>query len=123
MDQSNVYNVLRKFEQNNLIKGRQEKTGKYPARRMYQITSKGKETLRTALLDKKMASQLNILRTLNLLTSINHLPADNLKRHLQIRLKRFELYYMDVTHPHANSENNKADEYLAAVMETEILLK
>jgi DNA-binding PadR family transcriptional regulator len=120
MDQSSVYNALRKLEKEGWVSVELEKAGNAPIRKIYQMTPEGKNELKTFLLGEPNQRRLNILGTLNLLMNSSWLPSDKLKKHLSGRVAGLQGHINDQAGSHEGHTDDPTSKYLKALMQIEI---
>lgn len=120
IDQSSVYNALRKMEKQDWVSVELEKAGNAPTRKLYRITPVGRKELETFLLAEPNQARLNVLGTLNLLTNSTRLPSDMLKKHLSGRVARLHGHIKNQTEAHEGHTDDPASKYLMALMKIEI---
>lgn len=120
IDQSSVYNALRKLEKEELVSVELEKAGNAPTRKLYRITPEGKNVLKSFLLADPNQARLNILGTLNLLINSSWLPSDELKRHLSGRVAGLQGHIDDQTGDQEDHSDDPTSKYLKALIQVEI---
>ncbi len=120
IDQSSVYNALRKLEKEAWVSVELEKAGNAPTRKLYRITPEGKNELETFLLAEPNQNRLNILGTLNLLTNSLWLPSEKLKKYLTGRVAGMHVLISDQTGGHKGHKDDPTSKYLKALMKVEI---
>jgi len=120
IDQSGVYNALRKLEKQGWVAMEPEKAGNAPARKLYRITQSGKKELETFLLDEPNQTRLNILGTLNLLNNSSWLPSEKLMRHLSARILALQSLMSTESGGHDAIDNDPTSDYLRALMQIEV---
>ncbi len=120
IDQSSVYNALRKLEKEGWVSVELEKAGNAPTRKLYQITPEGKNELKTFLMEEPNQARLNILGTLNLLINSSWLPSDMLQKHLSARVARLQGHIKNQTGDHDGHADDPTSKYLKALMQIEI---
>lgn len=120
IDQSGVYNTLRKLEKQGWVSVEMEKAGNAPMRKLYQITPGGTGQLETCLLEDSHQTRLNILGTLNLLINAPWLPSEKLSEFLSARILKLEELINSPSEGHSGNAEDPMTSYLNALMQVEV---
>lgn len=120
IDQSGVYNTLRKLEKQGWVSVEMEKSGNAPTRKLFQITPSGTGQLETVLLEDTHQTRLNILGTLNLLINASWLPSERLNKYLSARILNLEEIINTPSNGHNGIAENPMTDYLNGLMLLEV---
>lgn len=120
IDQSGVYNTLRKLEKQDWVTVELEKAGNAPVRKLYRITQSGTTRLESSLLENSDQTRLSILGTLNLLINAPWLPSEKLKEYLSARILKLEEIVNTASVDHDGAAEDPMTDYLNAVMQIEM---
>ncbi len=120
IDQSNVYNALRKLEKLGWVSVELEDSGNAPTRKLYQITDEGKKELESSLLEESGQTRLSILGTLNLIINSSWLPSEQMNTYLSNRILKMEKLIKEQSGGHVDISEDPTADYLKALMQIEV---
>lgn len=120
IDQSGVYNALRKLEKTSWISVELENASNAPTRKLYQITEGGKKALESTLFKEPGQTRLSILGTLNLLINSSWLPPEQMNKFLTARIMNLENLLYEQSGNNGRDAEDLTTEYLKDLIKIEL---